>query len=363
MQKGNDVTTQPVPRERDANASADSALPDQTQSRAIAWLTWAERARRANLDILAVFIIAQIGCVIGALAAPGKFAYLTVGNIQVMLQAVPELGIVAIGVGLLMIAGEFDLSVGANYTFAAIVMASLATDHGMSPWPAAAIALGVGLGIGLLNAAITFWLRIPSFITTLGSGLFWTGFTLFYHGSGFLSFTPSGAFATATSGNFGILEVEFLWFLALAIVCGALLHRHRLGNWFYAAGGNTTAARAVGVRTRKVKTVAFAIAGVTAALSGILATSRVDSIVPGQGADLPLNAIAACVIGGVALMGGRGTMLGIVLGSALIYTIQDVLLLLRAPGFYLQLFVGLLIIAAAGLNQLARGRSARQRNG
>ena len=362
MQKGNQVTTEPAAGARRAEDAPGSAPPGP-QPAQVNRLGWTERARRANLDILAVFVLAQIGCVIGALAAPGKFAYLTAGNIQVMLQAVPELGIVAIGVGLLMIAGEFDLSVGANYTFAAIVMASLVTDRGMSPWPAAAIALAVGLGIGLLNAAITFWLRIPSFITTLGSGLFWTGFTLFYHGAGFLGFTPSGAFATATSGNFGIVEVEFLWFIALAIVCGALLHRHRLGNWFYAAGGNTTAARAVGVRTRKVKTIAFAIAGVTAALSGILATSRVDSIVPGQGADLPLNAIAACVIGGVALMGGRGTMLGIVLGSALIYTIQDVLLLLRAPGFYLQLFVGLLIIVAAGLNQLARGRSARQRSG
>ena len=326
-------------------------------------LSRAERARRSGLDILAVFVVAQVVCVIAGLVAPGKFAYVTEGNIQVMLQAVPELGIVAIGVGLLMIAGEFDLSVGANYTFTAIVMANLATGYGVSPWLAALVAIVAGLIIGLLNAAITFWLRIPSFITTLGSGLFWEGFTLLYHGAGFVSFTPTGAFASATSGSFGFMEVEFVWFAVLAVACGLLLHSHRLGNWFYAAGGNTASARAVGVRTRRVKMIAFAIAGATAALAGVLATSRVDSIVPGQGTDLPLNAIAACVIGGVALMGGRGTMLGIVIGSALIYTIQDVLLLLRAPGFYLQLFVGLLIIAAAGLNQLARGRTARQGSG
>ena len=361
------MTSQPVaggrttehPRAPSQAVPSDPLPPGARTAR----LGWMERARRSSLDILAVFIIAQVACVIAGLAAPGKFAYLTVGNIQVMLQAIPELGIVAIGVGLLMIAGEFDLSVGANYTFTAIVMANLVTGYGMSPWAAASIALVTGLLIGLLNAAVTFWLRIPSFITTLGSGLFWAGFTLLYHGAGFVSFTPTGAFATATSGSFGILEVEFCWFAVLAVACGVLLHRHRLGNWFYAAGGNTTAARAVGVRTRQVKTIAFAIAGVTAALAGILATSRVNSIVPGQGTDLPLNAIAACVIGGVALMGGRGTMLGIVLGSALIYMIQDVLLLLRAPGFYLQLFVGLLIIVAAGLNQLARGRGRRQGSG
>lgn len=322
-----------------------------------------ERARRSDLDILVVFIVAQAACIIGGLVAPDKFAYVTEANVQVMLQAIPELGIVAVGVGMLMIAGEFDLSVGANYTFAAIVMANLVTNYGMSPWLAAGIALLIGLAIGLINAALTFWLRIPSFITTLGTMLFWSGFTLLYYGAGFLSFSPTGVFVTATTGNFGFLEVEFLWFAALAVVCGMLLHRHRLGNWFYAAGGNSTAARAVGVRTRRVKTIAFAIAGVTAALAGILATSRVSSIDSGQGSDLALDAIAACVIGGVALMGGRGTMLGIVLGSALFYTIQDVLLLLRAPGFYLELFVGLLIVAAAGLNQMARGRAARQGGG
>ena len=361
------MTTRQQSPGRDSRPSRPGEPPDQASGKhppdRTIRLGRAERARRSSLDILAVFLVAQVICVVAGLAAPEKFAYVTEGNIQVMLQAIPELGIVAIGVGLLMVAGEFDLSVGANYTFTAIVMANLATGYGLSPWLAALVAIVAGLIIGLLNAAITFWLRIPSFITTLGTGLFWEGFTLLYHGAGFVSFTPSGAFASVTSGGFGFMEVEFIWFAVLAVACGLLLHRHRLGNWFYAAGGNTASARAVGVRTRRVKTIAFAIAGVTAALAGVLATSRVDSIVPGQGANLPLNAIAACVIGGVALMGGRGTMLGIVLGSALIYTIQDVLLLLRAPGFYLQLFVGLLIIAAAGLNQLARGRTGRQGSG
>lgn len=319
-------------------------------------LTPLERARRSALDILAVFIAVQIGCIILGMADPAGFAYNTEANVQVMLQAIPELGIVAVGVGILMIAGEFDLSVGANYTFSAMVMASMVTDHGMSPWLGAAVALVVGTAIGLLNAVITFGLRIPSFITTLGTALFWEGATLLYHGSGFEGFTPTGAFASVTAGNAGFLEAEAVWFVLLAVGCGVLLHGHRLGNRIYAAGGNTAAAAAVGVRTRRVKAAAFAAAGLAAALSGVLATARVQSIVPGQGTDLPLNAIAACVIGGLALTGGRGTMLGIVLGSALFYTIQDVLLLLRAPGYYLDLFVGVLVIGAAGLNQLARGR-------
>ena len=119
-------------------------------------------------------------------------------------------------------------------------------------------------------------------------------------------------------------------------------------------GANVNAAVAIGIKARRVKAIAFALAGAGAAISGILTTSRVNSIVPGSGTDLPLQAIAACVIGGLALNGGRGTVLGICVGSALLYTIQDVLLLMQAPGYYLDAFIGLLIVAAAGLNQLAR---------
>ena len=314
------------------------------------------RARRSGMDILAVFLLLQAVCVIGGLVAPERFPYLSEGNLRVLLQAIPELGVVALGVGILMVAGEFDLSVGANYTFSAIVMAGLVTQEGVSPWLAAAVALAIGTAIGLINAAITFLLQIPSFIATLGAMLFWQGFTLYYHGSNFIGFNPGGRFASVFSGEVGVVEAAFVWFVAAAIGAGLLLHHHRLGNSIFAAGANAVAAAAVGVRTRRTKTIAFGITGFFAALAGILATTRVNSIVPGQGGDLPLLAIAACVIGGVALTGGRGSIVGVAIGAALIYTIQDILLLLRAPGFYLQLFVGLLIIGAAGLNQLARGR-------
>jgi ribose/xylose/arabinose/galactoside ABC-type transport system permease subunit len=314
-------------------------------------------ARRSGLDILAIFALFQAGCIGFGLAFPNDFAYLSEANFRVLLQAVPELGIVAIGVGILMIAGEFDLSVGATYTFCAIIMADLATNAGVTPWGAAALAVGLGACIGLLNAALTFGLGIPSFIATLGAALFWQGFTLLYHGASFLPFKPGGAFRTTFAGQLGFVQAAFLWFLLVATAAGVLLHRHRLGNRIFPVGANVQAARSVGVPTIWTKTLCFALTGALAAFAGVLATTRVSSIVPGQGGDLALMAIAACVIGGLALTGGRGTILGVALGAAMIYTIQDVLLLLRAPGFYLQLFVGLLIIVAAGLNRLARGRT------
>jgi simple sugar transport system permease protein len=119
-------------------------------------------------------------------------------------------------------------------------------------------------------------------------------------------------------------------------------------------GGNKDAATAIGINLNRTKMIAFGLAGFCAAFSGMLATSRVGSIVPGSGLGLELQAIAACVIGGVALTGGRGTILGIFLGGAFIYTIQDILLLGRAPGFYLDIFVGILIVSAVVFNEMVR---------
>ena len=125
-----------------------------------------------------------------------------------------------------------------------------------------------------------------------------------------------------------------------------------LGNYIFAAGGNKQAATATGVRVDRTKLLAFALAGATAAL----AASYIGNIAPSSGEELALEAIAACVIGGLALMGGRGTILGMVLGSALIYWISDVLLLLGAPGIYITAPIGILIIAAAAIYETLRAR-------
>lgn len=314
------------------------------------------RYRESAIDIVILFILVQLGCVVAGLVAPNSFPYLSAANVSVGLQAIPELGILALGVGVLMIAGEFDLSVGANYAFTAIVMATLTQQNGLAAFPAAGIAMLLGIAIALLNAAITIRLRIPSFITTLGTALFWDGMTLFYHGASTLRFAPDQTFATLTTGTIGVIQAPFLWFLALAVVFYVALHQHKLGNHLFAVGGDTAAATAIGIAPARVKAIAFAAAGLCAAVSGILATARVGAIEPGQGDALPLQAIAACVIGGVALTGGRGAILGMCLGAALMYTIQDILLLVGAPGFYLNVFVGALIVAAAAFNGLVRQR-------
>ncbi|WIY52155.1 ABC transporter permease [Devosia sp. YIM 151766] len=306
-------------------------------------------------SILLVFGIIQLACIIWALLHPDDFRYLSPQNLAILMRAVPVLGCLALGVGVLMIAGEFDLSVGSVYALTAIVMA-VQVEAGMSAFLAAPLAILIGVAIGVLNGLITLRFHLPSFIVTLGGLLFWRGAVLLYNGAVQVRFDPEPLFSDIFAGTLFGFNAAFLWFVALSIGFYALLHHHRFGNHVFATGGNRAAATAIGINTGRVKIIAFAIAGGMAAAAGILATSRVGSVQPGQGTGLELQAIAACVIGGLSLRGGRGSIIGVFLGVLLIHTITNVLLLLRAPGFYLEMFIAVLIVGAAILNQLIERR-------
>jgi simple sugar transport system permease protein len=307
--------------------------------------------------ILLVFGVLQIACIAASLLWPDDFRYLSPQNLTILMKSVPVLGSLALGVGVLMIAGEFDLSVGSVYAFTAILMATL-VGAGVSAFVAAPLGIATGMLIGLGNGAITLRFGLPSFIVTLGALLFWRGAVLLYNGAVQVRFDPEPAFTSLFSGTVLGVNMAFVWVLALMVFFHVLLHHHKFGNHVFATGGNRSAAIAIGIRTGRVKLIAFAIAGGMAAMAGILATTRVGSVQPGQGVGLELQAIAACVIGGLSLNGGRGSVLGIFLGVMLIFTITDVLLLLRAPGFYLDMFIAVLIVVAAAFNHMVERRGA-----
>ena len=307
--------------------------------------------------ILLLFCTIQVVAIIAGLLYPENFRYLNPANIAVLLKSMSALGIMAIGVGILMISGEFDLSVGTLYTFCAIVTATMVKEYELSPYLAMIIGIIVGIIAGLIHGNIVNRFTIPSFIVTLGAMLLWKGGTLLYHGAKSLRYKyESETYKTVLTGDIGVIDASFLWFIGVGIVFYFIVHHHKIGNHFFAVGGNPEAAIAIGINPKRVKLIAFSIAGGCAALSGVVAMSRVGSVQPGGGLGLELEAIAACVIGGCALMGGRGSILGIMLGTALIYTIQDLLLLLRAPGFYFEMFVGGLIVLAVIINVTIRKR-------
>lgn len=309
------------------------------------------RGRAGNIIVL--FVVVQVAAIVCGIVFPNAFRYLDQSNIQLMLKAIPSLAIITLGVNLLMIAGEFDLSVGATFTFTALIMAKIFNAH----FPLAVAmpaALILGAGIGLLNGFIVVKTHVPSFIVTLGAMWFWRGVILIVSQAVTESFYPSVFFTQLFTLNVGPIQIQFLWALLIAALCWFLLERHKVGNFFFGVGGNRNAASALGVNVGRVKIIAFGITGFLTAFAGIMSTVRINSISPIQGEGLELQAIAACVIGGTALMGGKGTILGAFLGSALMFTIQDILLLLQAPGFYLRMFVGIVIVIAAALNELLK---------
>src|SRR5260370_39071388 len=206
------------------------------------------RRQQSAFDILILFLVVIGASVVYGFISPDTFAFNSFANIQNALYTIPiEVGIPALGVGVLMIAGEFDLSVGINYVFSSIVTAQLATN-GMNVWLGALIGLLIGTGIGLLNGLITRQLRSPSFITTLGTSFFWLAATFFVHVASSQSFFPDQTFSSLTAGSVGVIPATFLWWVALAIVFWGLLQRRWIGNHIYAIGATKQAAVATGVR-------------------------------------------------------------------------------------------------------------------
>lgn len=304
-------------------------------------------------NILLVFVVVQALCICASLLFPEQFRYLAGGNLETLLKTVPVLAILSIGVGILMIAGEFDLSVGSTFAFTSFAMAWMFNHQFLPASLAALLAILMGGLMGLLNGLITVKARIPSFIATLGTMMFWRGIILVCSQGVTQPFRPEAGFESVFAGSFGGLQIQFFWLIAIAIGGYLLLERHKFGNHVFAVGGNAASAVAIGVNPKQVKVLCFTLVGMLSALAGVLSTVRVHSVSPVQGRGMELQAIAACVIGGLSLSGGRGTILGILLGAALLHTIDNVLILLRAPGDSLELFIGLLIVAAAILNNLS----------
>ena len=309
-------------------------------------------------NICAFFILIQIVCIAASLLYPDDFRYVSSTNVGLLLRAIPVLGIISLGVGLLMIAGEFDLSVGAVYTLAGYSVALLFLA-GLPVWWALLATLAIGVMIGIANGMVTVKAGIPSFIATMGSMLVVRGLVRWLSEGRTVSFHPDATFASLMTGSIAGIEAAFIWFVVLAGLAAILLHKSKLGNHMYLVGGNEKTAIAVGINSHRVKVIAFALSGLTASIAGILSITRVGTATPAQGIGLELKAVAVCVIGGLFLSGGRGTVLGIVVGACLMYMVEDVLLLLRAPGFYLDVFVGAILVIAVIVNSWLARKGAK----
>jgi simple sugar transport system permease protein len=287
-------------------------------------------------------------------------AFLSGDNLRGILGLLPEVGLVSIGVTILMICGEFDLSVGS--TFALTPMAtSLLIIAGVPALAAILIGLLLAAAIGFANGFITLTFAIPSFIATLGMLFIVRSLTVVISG-GFPPLLPddlvTGEF-TAFVGPGGLFRASFIWFLAIAFACSALIAKSNVGNWIKATGGHVEAAGAMGVPVRRVKLFCFMLCSVMAGFGGIIQVFRLHSPLPSIGDGLELQAVAAAVIGGTALSGGVGTVLGAVVGALLIRVIDNGLVMTQVDANWFKFAVGALTIFAVASNTWLR-RTARR---
>jgi len=299
----------------------------------------------------------EFGAFVGLLIVFAGFSltatrFLTRDSLASILTVAAELGIVSAGITFLMISGEFDLSVGSVLGVAAMIFA-LTAKAGWPLFLGWILALLVSAGIGFLNGFITVRTRIPSFITTLGTMMFWRGILLAVTG-GF----PVSYFPTATPTMFLILNGRFagqfrasaLWFLGIILILNVILVHTRYGNAVYATGGNRDAARVLGVATDRVKIINFVISALLAGLAGCIQFARFLSVDPMRGLGLELEAIAAAVIGGTLLTGGAGNLIGTLFGVLLVGMVRSGLVQAGAPAYWYQAFVGVIVVVAVVVN-------------
>ena len=286
-------------------------------------------------------------------------AFLSPDNLRGILGLLPEVGLVSVGVTILMICGEFDLSVGS--TFALVPMStSLMINAGVPLVPAILIGLVIAAAIGFVNGFITLTFAIPSFITTLGMLFIVRSLTVVISG-GFPPLLPedlaTGVF-TRFVGPGGLFRGSFIWFLGISIAASVMMTRSNLGNWIRATGGNLEGAGAMGVPARRVKLFCFVLCAALAGFGGIIQVFRLHSPLPSIGDGLELQAVAAAVMGGTALTGGVGTVLGGIVGALLIRIIDNGLVMSQVDANWFKFAVGALtILAVIGNSWL--GRTAR----
>jgi simple sugar transport system permease protein len=286
--------------------------------------------------------------------------FLSTENLRGILGLLPEVGLVSIGVTVLMICGEFDLSVGSMFALMPVSVA-LMTNAGVPFVPGMLLGLVIAALVGFANGFITLTFNIPSFITTLGMLFIVRSLTVVITG-GFppllSSDLPIGIF-TQFLGPGGILRASFIWFAIIALAAGAMLSGSNLGNWIHATGGFVDAAAAMGVPVRRVKMASFVLCSMMAGFAGTIQVFRLGAPLPSIGEGLELQAVAAAVIGGTALTGGVGTVLGAIVGALLIRVIDNGLVLSRVDANWFKFAIGALTISAVVANSWLRQTARR----
>lgn len=283
-------------------------------------------------------------------AVAGSNGFLSSEGTGGWVNTAAEIGVIAVPVGTLLIAGEFDLSIGAVVGASSMITAIFTNQFGFPMWLAAAIALAFAALIGFINATITIFTGIGSFIVTLAMMLALAGGALglarLISGTTIISARPDPISSVVLAGQVGPFSATVIWWILIALMATWVLGQTVFGNWIYATGGDITSALTNGVPVRRVKRTLFIASSVGAALVGVLQTAQFGGGDVTRGTAFVFSAIAAAVIGGALLTGGYGSALGISLG-AIVYGLVSIGIYYTGWSTdWVQLFIGVLVLLA-----------------
>jgi len=328
------------------------------------------RARIGSLlrrnDVLVALTIVAF-CVFTGVQAPSFF---TLGNLFDLLRASIVLGIFAIGVLVVLVSGGIDVSFTAIAAFSMYTTTLYLTQSGFDGhWILAfGISMLIGLGLGLINAFFIGVFRLPTMIVTLGTLSLFRGFMLAWIGSRLISQLPSSMreFSrtnlfrfTSDDGVIHSLPIAILFLVGVVLITWFILNRTMLGRAIYAMGGSTVAAERAGFSITWLQVFVYAYVGALAGLAGIIHASMARVANPSDLVGLELTVIAAVVLGGARLTGGHGSILGTLLGVALIVIISNSLVVLGVPSYWQRVVIGLLILLGTGIPAYQARRAQR----
>lgn len=301
--------------------------------------------------------------------------YFTVSNFLIMASHVAIYGILAIGMLLVILNGGIDLSVGSILALSGVVagalmqgveLQSLGVILYLPVWAVVVLTLTVGALLGAVNGILIAMFRVPAFVATLG---------VMYVARGIALLQTNGLTYNNLSGRPELGNTGFDWLgfnrlagipiavivlIAIAAVAGLILSRSAFGRWLYASGGNERAADLSGVPVKRVKIAVYTFSGILSAVAGLVLSSQLTSAGPTAGTTYELTAIAAVVIGGAALTGGRGTVRGTMLGAFVIGFLSDGLVIIGVSSYWQTVFTGAVIVLAVLMNSIQYGSGARR---
>lgn len=306
---------------------------------------------RANELVL--FVVVVVLLLVGFVINP---RFLAIDNVKIMSRDSAILAIAAIGVAFPILTGGIDLSIGSVAGLGGVLVALFIQSWGLPIWLSVALTLGVALIIGLIHGLFVTRLRMHGFLITLVTLGVARGLCLVVTNAFPITGLPAEFNAIGQGALFGLVPVPVLICASLALAMYYLLRFSYVGRQIYAVGGNLEAARLSGIAVDRRVILCYIISSVCAALVGIIQTARLTMGHPSTGVGYELLAITGCILGGLSLMGGQGSLVGVVIGALLIGILQNEMIILNINPYWHTIVISLVLLLAISVDYLRRGR-------